>query len=78
MILGTHFQGWNRILVYSRRGLSLGGHLEVLAERVPFLLMFGGNLCSKGALGNGSKQVILRWSEKGHFGVLPLMYSRRV
>jgi len=69
MILGTRFQGRNRILAYIRRGSIFGGHLGALAEKVPFLLMFGGNLCSEGALGNGSKQVILRWSEKVIFGV---------
>jgi len=29
-----------------QEGSIFGGHLEALAEKVPFLLMFGGNLCS--------------------------------
>jgi len=53
MILGTHFQGEIGFWPSYRRGSIFRGHLEVLAEKVPFLLMFGGNLCSKGTLGMG-------------------------
>jgi len=53
MILGTHFRGRIGFRGLYQEGSIFGGHLEALAEKVPFLLMFGGNLCSEGALGNG-------------------------
>jgi len=69
MILGTHFRGRIGFWSYIRRGLSLGGHLVALAEKVPFLLMFGGNLCSKGTLGKGQNRLFWGGQESGYFGV---------
>jgi len=61
-----------------QEGSIFRGHLGALAEKVPFLLMFGGKQGKvHGALG-GQKQVILGWSGKWLFWYLPLRYSRRV
>jgi len=61
-----------------QEGSIFRGHLGPWQKKVPFLLMFGGNLCSKGSPGKRSKHTILRWSGKWYFRCLPLKYSRRV
>jgi len=61
MILGTHFQGRIGFWADIRRGSIFRGHLEALAEKVPFLLLFGGNLCSGGPG---------KWVKTHYFGVV--------
>jgi len=52
-----------------QEGSIFRGHLGPLAEKVPFLLMFGGNLCSKGPWEMGQNRLFWGGQERWYFGV---------
>jgi len=66
---GYTLSGWKSGSGLYQEGPIFRSHLEALAERVPFLLMFGGNLCSNGALGSGQNTLYWGWSGKWYLGV---------